>query len=64
MDNATQWLPLVLPLVLLELGLKGVALADLIRRERTRGPKWAWALGILLVNFFGSVVYLALGREE
>jgi hypothetical protein len=41
-----------------------VALVDLLRRERTRGPKWAWALLILLVNLVGPVLYLLLGREE
>jgi len=42
----------------------GFALADLIRRERTKGPKWAWALVIILVNLIGPIVYLVTGREE
>jgi hypothetical protein len=41
-----------------------VALVDLVRRERTRGPKWVWAVVIVLVNLIGPVVYLFFGREE
>lgn len=64
MENWTQWLPLLVPIVLLQLGLMIFALVDLIRRERTKGPKWAWALAIVLINFIGPVVYLVMGREE
>jgi len=41
-----------------------VALVDLIRRERTKGPKWMWAFVIVVVNFIGPILYLVLGREE
>ncbi len=57
-------LPLLIPVLLIELGLLVTALVDLIRRERTRGPKWAWALVILLFQLFGPIAYLVLGREE
>lgn len=64
MENWNQWLPLLVPIALLELGLMIFALLDLIRRERTKGPKWAWALVIVLINFIGPLVYLVFGREE
>jgi len=64
MENWNQWLPLLVPIVFLQLGLMIFALVDLIRRERTKGPKWAWALAIVLINFIGPVVYLVIGREE
>jgi len=64
MENIGQWLPLLVPFILLELTLKVVALLDLARRERARGPKWAWILAIVFVNFLGSVLYFLLGREE
>lgn len=64
MENWNQWLPLLVPIVFLQLGLMTFALVDLIRRERTKGPKWAWALVIVLINFIGPVVYLVIGREE
>jgi len=56
-------LPFLVPVVLLELALLAVALRDLIRRERTKGPKWAWGL-VLLIGILGPIAYLLFGREE
>jgi hypothetical protein len=64
MEELTKWIPLLVPVAIVDLGLMIVALVDLVRREKTRGPKWAWALVIVLVNFVGPVIYLVLGREE
>jgi len=64
METLKELLPLLIPVILLELALMAVALVDLVRRERTRGPKWAWALVIVFVNLIGPVLYLLLGREE
>jgi hypothetical protein len=57
-------LPLIIPIVILQLGLVVFAIIDLVRRERTKGPKWIWALVILFVNFFGPIIYFIFGREE
>jgi Phospholipase_D-nuclease N-terminal len=59
-----QYLPLLIPVVLIELGLLVTALVDLIRRPQTRGPKWLWAIVIVLVNIIGPIVYFIAGRKE
>jgi hypothetical protein len=59
-----RWLPLLLPIVVLEWGLMLAALIDLLRRERTKGPKWVWVLVVVLVNLVGPIVYWLFGREE
>jgi len=59
-----QYLPLLIPVVLIQLALMITALVDLIRRAQTRGPKWVWALVILLVNFIGPIIYFVAGRKE
>ncbi len=64
METLKELLPLLIPVILLELALMAVALVDLMRRERTRGPKWAWALVIVFFNLIGPIVYLFFGREE
>ncbi len=64
MEEITSLLPLLIPLILLQLILIIVAVRDLVRRERTRGPKWVWAIIIIFVNLIGPIVYLAIGREE
>ena len=64
MEQFQQILPFLIPILLLQLGLMAVALIDLARRERTRGPKWAWVLIIVCVNLIGPIIYFVLGREE
>ena len=64
MEQLRQFLPFLIPIIVLQLVLLAVALLDLARRERTRGPKWAWALIIVFVNIIGPILYLVLGREE
>ncbi len=58
-------LPLLIPLVLVQLGLAIFCLVDLLRREKVRGlPKWAWGIIICLGELVGPVVYLLVGRSE
>ena len=64
MDQIRQFLPYLIPIILLQLVLLVVALIDLARRERTRGPKWVWVLVIVFINVIGPILYLVLGREE
>jgi uncharacterized membrane protein YhaH (DUF805 family) len=64
MEIIKQYLPLLVPVVLIELALMITALVDLIRRAQTRGPKWIWALVIVLVNFIGPIIYFVAGRKE
>jgi hypothetical protein len=64
METLNELLPFLIPIILLQVALMVVALVDLVRRERTRGPKWAWALVIVFFNLIGPVVYLLFGRES
>lgn len=60
-----QFIALLIPLILIELGLLGFALYDLIKRKRVKGGnKWVWGIIIVLVNFIGPIIYFVLGREE
>lgn len=63
-DPLRSLIPLLIPIVLLELGLVVFALVDLRRRAATRGPKWVWVLVILFVNLIGPILYFLIGREE
>ena len=64
MEQITAVPPYLIPIIILQLGLMIFALVDLVRRERTRGPKWVWALIIIFVNLIGPIVYFVVGREE
>jgi hypothetical protein len=64
MEQITAVLPYLIPIIILQLGLMIFALVDLARRERTKGPKWVWALVIIFVNLIGPILYFVVGREE
>jgi heme/copper-type cytochrome/quinol oxidase subunit 2 len=60
---------LISPIFLIQLGMAIYALIDLSRRKAVRGPRWAWAVGLILSAFAvpsGIIVsgaYLAWGRQ-
>ncbi|MDI6768109.1 MAG: PLD nuclease N-terminal domain-containing protein [Anaerolineales bacterium] len=64
MENIREYIPLLVPVIIIQLALMIAALADLIRRPRTKSAKWLWAVVIVLVNFIGPIVYFVAGREE
>jgi uncharacterized membrane protein YhaH (DUF805 family) len=59
-----QYIPYLIPVLVIQLILMISALVDIIRREHTRGPKWIWVLVILFVNFIGPIIYFVAGRKE
>ena len=64
MEVIREYLPLLVPILIIQLALIVFALVDLTRRETTRGPKWVWVLVIIFINFIGPIVYFVVGREE
>jgi hypothetical protein len=60
---------LISPIILIQLGMAIYALIDLAGRSKMRGPRWAWALGLIITAFtiptgiIVSGVYLAWGRH-
>jgi hypothetical protein len=64
LDVLLKYLPLLIPIAVLQLILMVVALVDLSRREKTRGPKWVWALVIVLGELLGPILYFIIGRKE
>ena len=55
---------LILPLIIVQLILVIVALIDLVKVSSTNGPKWLWALIIVLVNIIGPIIYFIVGRRN
>jgi hypothetical protein len=60
----TKYLPLLIPILLIELGLLIVALVDLLKRPQTNGPKWLWVVLIVFIQIIGPIVYFIFGRKE
>jgi len=61
-----ELLPLLIPLVVLQLALVGVGLFDLTRPDRrVKGVnKLIWGLVIAFIQFFGPLAYFLFGRED
>jgi len=65
-DELLKYLPLLVPVVLIEIGLLIFALLDLIKRpqEELRGSKTMWLFIVVLVNIIGPIIYFTLGLKD
>lgn len=65
MENITQYLPFLIPVVLIELALMLTALIHVLRHPQYRfGNKPMWIVIVVLLQIIGPVVYFAFGRGE
>ena len=65
LQTLLKYLPFIVPIMVIQLGLMLYALVDLVRRERVKYlPKWLWLLIILLGELLGPLIYLVAGRED
>ncbi len=64
-DKVIELLPLLLPIILIDLGLKIYAFIDIMKEDRRVrwNNKVIWILICILVNF-GWIFYFAFGRDE
>lgn len=58
-----NWL-LFAPFIVIQFILMVVALIDLIRNEKTNGPKLLWVFVILFISIIGPVLYFIVGRRS
>lgn len=61
-----EFLPLIIPLVILELGLLAYTIRHILTHEHyKRGSRTLWlVLTIVGMEFIGPVLYFLLGRED
>ncbi|MDP4163257.1 MAG: PLD nuclease N-terminal domain-containing protein [Bacillota bacterium] len=63
MFSNVNW-TIIAPIIIIQLILFIVSLVDLIRIEKTRGPKILWVFVILFVNIIGPILYFVVGRRN
>jgi hypothetical protein len=64
-DAIRPYLPLLIPVIALQFILMIAALIDLFKEGTvTRGPRWVWALVIVLGELLGPIAYFVFGRKE
>ncbi|MFJ5771211.1 PLDc N-terminal domain-containing protein [Psychrobacillus sp. NPDC093180] len=61
--ESIPWM-LILPFIIIQLILMLVAIIDLVKVSNTNGPKWLWALIIVLGNLIGPIIYFIVGRRN
>jgi hypothetical protein len=64
MDKIGPYIPLIAPLVIIQLTMVVIALLDLRKQTATRGPRWLWVVIILFVNLIGPILYFLVGKED
>jgi hypothetical protein len=60
----SQILPIIAPIIVIQLILVVIALVLCAKAERTNGPKWMWVLIILFVNIVGPIAFFIAGRRS
>ena len=65
MDQIIEYLPFLIPLVILELALLLSALIHLLKNRAVRyGNIAVWAVVICVLQIIGPVAYFVFGRKE
>lgn len=65
MQSIIEFLPFVIPLLIIELLLAITALVHILKHPNYRfGNRTIWILIVLLIQIIGPVVYFVFGRGE
>ncbi|MDT2756257.1 PLD nuclease N-terminal domain-containing protein [Enterococcus asini] len=60
-----EYLPVLIPLIILQFGLAIFAIVDVWRHPHyKRGNKLVWTLVSALFSFIGPILYFAIGKGE
>lgn len=65
MGEITRYLPILIPVIILEFALMLIALIDLLKRTKAKvGNKAIWIIVILFVQIIGPISYFLIGRSD
>jgi len=65
MEDLSQYLPFLIPLVIIQLGLMVAALIHVFQHKTYRvGSRALWAIICLLLGIIGPVLYFAIGKAD
>ncbi|MDF2512635.1 MAG: hypothetical protein K0S04_2501 [Herbinix sp.] len=65
MDSLMQYLPFLIPLVILQLALMLAALVHLLKHNKYRfGNRVLWVIVVAVFGFVGPILYFTVGRSE
>ena len=62
--NIGQFIALIIPLALVQLGLMAFAVYDLVKTNRVEeDKKWVWGIIVVFLGFIGPILYFLVGRK-
>jgi len=65
MEELLAYLPFLIPLVVIQLGLMIAALVHIFRHKTYRvGNRVLWVIVCLFINIIGPVLYFAIGKGD
>ena len=65
MSEFKEYLPFLIPLVIIELALMVTALIHVLKHPHYRfGNKTFWVIVVLLIQIIGPISYFVFGRED
>ena len=65
LEEILAYLPVIIPLAVVQLGLMAAALVHALRHPNYKtGNMVVWVIVILMVSVIGPVLYFAIGRGE
>lgn len=65
MSEFREYLPFLIPLVIIELALMITALIHVLKHPNYRiGTKTFWVIVVLVIQIIGPICYFVFGRED
>ena len=65
MQQIIDYLPFLIPIIIIELALALIALVHVLRHPNYRfGNKIIWIIIVLFVQIIGPIIYFVFGRGE
>lgn len=65
MDLVREYLPILIPIIILEIGLMIYSLRHVLKHDRYKfGSRTVWILIVVFIQIIGPILYLTIGRED
>lgn len=66
MENMNEFLPFLIPLIVVQFGLLAYTIVHILRHDHYKlGNRTLWLIiTIIGMNFIGPILYFILGKEE
>lgn len=65
MEFIREYLPILIPIVVLEIGLMIYALTHILKHNKFKfGNKVMWIVVVVLIQIIGPIFYLMIGKDN